>query len=88
MSGIVGELQLLAEQWAAGDEEVEAARRQVSDAETALNAARRRHEAVEKALMQIVGSNVTTRVFKVGGAIVIVEHQHGIRRVAIEDRDR
>lgn len=80
----VGGLQALAEAWAIADEEVRNAKRAVLDAETELNSAVRRQEDAAAKLAERVGRNVTTKVFHVGSDVIIVEHERGIRRVAIE----
>lgn len=85
---IVGGVQALAEKWVEADEALSKATRSVKDATEAERQARDWQYQVAKELMTRVGANVTTKVFKIGTDVVIVEHEHGIRRIAIEDGDR
>lgn len=84
IAAVVGTAQALAETWAIADEDVRNASRRVVEMKAAHDHALRRQEEASRALMERVGRNITTKVFKVGADVVIVEHERGIRRLQME----
>lgn len=81
---VVGGVQQLADAWVAADDDVAEAQRGLIMAEAAVMEATSRREEAHKRLTERVGRNVTTRVFRVGMDVVIVEYERGVRRVRLE----
>lgn len=85
---MISDLQKAAEEWIDADNKLVKAQKDLAHAEREVDIIRRIKEAAAGRLADRVGRNVPTKVFTVGAEAVVVEHERGLRRVPIEDKEK